>query len=176
MKAESWATKSTLCGTNHKGLTLIESLACSDNMSLDHMQPSNRESSSQESPLNHKLLQTSRWIDRYSYNPRNQSYAQFRESFPLSQRILLANGCLPRRLSVIPRPQLYRQPRLHARRGQFALFPRIVFPSTSQCRAALFLRKLLHPRLQLGPEVANQALDRPGESLAESYIVTESVS
>jgi hypothetical protein len=44
-----------------------------------------------------------------------------------------------------------------------------MLPATSQCLAAVLLRKLPHAGLQLGPEVADQTLDGPGESLTESY-------
>jgi len=52
---------------------------------------------------------------------------------------------------------------LHARRDQLALRLGIVVP------AAGLLGKLLHASLELRAEVADQALDGPGESLAKGW-------
>ena len=56
---------------------------------------------------------------------------------------------------------------LHTRRDQLALQLGIVVPAASQGLAAVLLGKLLHAGLELGAEVADQALDGPGEGLAE---------
>lgn len=42
-------------------------------------------------------------------------------------------------------------------------------PTTSQRLAAVLLGKLLHARLQLGAEVADQTLNGPGKGFAEGY-------
>jgi len=59
-------------------------------------------------------------------------------------------------------------PTLHTGRDQLPFLPRVVFPTASQRLAAVLLGKLLHARLQLGPEVADKTLDGPGKRLAES--------
>lgn len=57
---------------------------------------------------------------------------------------------------------------LLSRRHQLSLSPRRVLPSARQRRAARLLGKLGHARLELRPEVADEALNRPGESLTQS--------
>lgn len=68
-----------------------------------------------------------------------------------------------------PRPPIILfHPLLLARRDEVALLPGIVGPPARERLAARLLRKVLHPRLELGAEVADEALDGPGEGLAES--------
>lgn len=56
-----------------------------------------------------------------------------------------------------------------ARSNKFAFSPCVGLPATAQCLASVLRRELSHSRLQLGSEVADEALDGPGEGLAESY-------
>lgn len=60
---------------------------------------------------------------------------------------------------------------LLSRRNQTTLRPRIVRPTTSQNRATALLCILLDTLLQLRPEVSDETLNWPCESLAESYRV-----
>lgn len=53
------------------------------------------------------------------------------------------------------------------RADQQALLLRIRRPSTGSCLPAILLCPALDPRLQFGPEVPNQTLERPRESLAQ---------
>ena len=57
---------------------------------------------------------------------------------------------------------------LHARRDEHALLAGIVLPATSERLATALLCVLLDSGLKLGPEVSDQTLDGPGESLAKS--------
>lgn len=57
---------------------------------------------------------------------------------------------------------------LLARSDQVTSRPRIAWPSTSQSRTTVLLRKVLHALLQLRSEVANEALNGPCKSLAKS--------
>lgn len=57
---------------------------------------------------------------------------------------------------------------LLSRSNQLALLACVVRPATSQRGAAVLGSKLLHPRLELWPEVADKTLDGPSESLTES--------
>lgn len=57
---------------------------------------------------------------------------------------------------------------LLTRRNQLALRASLRTPATGKRRATNLRSVLRHPRLELGTEVADQALDGPGESLAES--------
>lgn len=54
------------------------------------------------------------------------------------------------------------------RSNQLALLACVVRPATGQRSTTSLRGKLLHPRFQLWPEVADKALDRPCERLAES--------
>lgn len=51
---------------------------------------------------------------------------------------------------------------------ELAFGPRVVRPATGQGLAAGLLCKVLHAPLQFGPEVSDETLDRPCESLAKS--------
>ena len=63
---------------------------------------------------------------------------------------------------------LIRSTTLHTGGDQLPFLPRIMLPAASQRLTTVLLGKLLHARLQLGPEVADKTLDRPGKRLAES--------
>ena len=58
--------------------------------------------------------------------------------------------------------------RLLARSNELALRAGIGLPAASQGSSAILRSELLHPCLQLRPEVADKTLDRPCESLAKS--------
>lgn len=58
--------------------------------------------------------------------------------------------------------------RLHAGRDELALLSGIALPATGKSLTTVLLGKLPHTGLQLGPEVADEALNRPGKSFAES--------
>ncbi len=58
---------------------------------------------------------------------------------------------------------------LHTRRDQLALRLRIVVPAAGEGLAASLLGELLHAGLKLRAEVADQALDGPGEGFAEGW-------
>lgn len=57
---------------------------------------------------------------------------------------------------------------LHARGNEHALLASVVLPATGQRLATAALCVLSNSRLKLGPEVPDQTLDGPGESLAKS--------
>lgn len=57
---------------------------------------------------------------------------------------------------------------LLSRGNKLALDPYVVCPSASQSWATSLLRKVLHALFQLRPEVSNETLDGPSESLTES--------
>ncbi len=64
-------------------------------------------------------------------------------------------------------PSMTKAP-LHTRRHQLALLSCIMRPAASQSSTAGLLCELLHACLQLGPEVADETLDRPGEGFTQS--------
>ena len=57
---------------------------------------------------------------------------------------------------------------LHARRHQLALLACVVLPAAGQGGATVLRGKLLHASDELGPEVADETLDRPGKGFPES--------
>ena len=55
-----------------------------------------------------------------------------------------------------------------ARGDEHLLLPGVVRPPARKRLAARLLRKVRHPLLELGPEVADEALNGPGKRLTES--------